>query len=63
MTATGVLRSKAGEFRFDLESATVAGMEVPKSLLQELVSYYTKSDVEPVRVQSRRAVRAVGRDS
>jgi hypothetical protein len=47
VTATGVLRSKAGEFRFDLESATVAGMEVPKSLLQELVSYYTKSEANP----------------
>ena len=47
VTATGVLRSKDGEFRFELESATVAGMEVPKSLLQELVSYYTKSASNP----------------
>ena len=47
VTATGVLRSKDGEFRFELESATVAGLEVPKSLLQELVSYYTKSASNP----------------
>jgi hypothetical protein len=47
VTATGVLRSKNGEFRFDLESATVAGLEVPKSILQELVSYYTKSASNP----------------
>lgn len=47
VTATGVLRSKDGEFRFDLESATVAGLEVPKSILQELVSYYTKSVSNP----------------
>ena len=47
VTATGVLRSKAGEFRFDLESATLAGMDVPKTLLQELVSYYTKSASNP----------------
>ena len=47
VTATGILRSKAGEFRFDLESATVAGLEVPKSLLQELVSYYTRSESNP----------------
>jgi hypothetical protein len=47
VTATGVLRSKDGEFRFDLESATVAGLEVPKSLLQELVSYYTRSAANP----------------
>jgi len=47
VTATGVLRSKEGEFRFELESATVAGMEVPRSLLQELVSYYTRSATNP----------------
>jgi hypothetical protein len=47
VSATGVLRSKDGEFRFELESATVAGLEVPKSLLQELVSYYTKSASNP----------------
>jgi hypothetical protein len=48
VSATGVLRSNDGEFRFELESATVAGLEVPKSLLQELVSYYTKSASNPV---------------
>jgi hypothetical protein len=47
VTATGVLRSKDGEFRFELESATVAGVEVPKSILQELVSYYTRSAANP----------------
>lgn len=47
VTATGVLRSKDGEFRFELESATIAGIEVPKSLLQELVSYYTRSAADP----------------
>ena len=47
VTATGVLRSKSGEFRFELESATVAGLDVPKSLLQELVSYYTKTASNP----------------
>ena len=47
VTATGVLRSKNGEFRFELESATVAGIEVPKSMLQELVSYYTRSAANP----------------
>jgi hypothetical protein len=47
VTATGILRSKNGEFRFELESATVAGVEVPKSILQELVSYYTKTAANP----------------
>ena len=47
VTATGILRSKDGEFRFELESATVAGIEVPKALLQELVGYYTRSATNP----------------
>lgn len=47
VTATGVLHSKDGAFRFELESATVAGVEVPKSILQELVSYYTRSAANP----------------
>jgi hypothetical protein len=47
VSATGVLRSKDGEFQFDLESATVAGMGVPKALLQELVSFYTRSASNP----------------
>jgi hypothetical protein len=45
--ATGVLTSKDGEFRFLLESATVAGFEVPNSVLQELVGFYTKSASHP----------------
>jgi hypothetical protein len=47
VTATGVLSSNDGEFRFLLESATVAGLEVPKSLLQELVGFYTRSASKP----------------
>lgn len=47
VAATGLLTSKDGEFRFLLESATAAGFDVPKSLLQELVSYYTKSASHP----------------
>jgi hypothetical protein len=47
VAATGRLTSKDGEFRFLLESATAAGFDVPKSLLQELVSYYTKSASHP----------------
>jgi hypothetical protein len=47
VAATGLLTSKDGEFRFLLESATAAGFDVPKSLLQELVAYYTKSASHP----------------
>jgi len=47
VTAAGVLRSKDGVFQFALESATVAGIDVPKALLQELVGYYSRSASRP----------------
>lgn len=47
VTATGTLRTGDGMGQFDLESAEVSGVPVPKSLLQEIVSYYTKSTEMP----------------
>jgi hypothetical protein len=43
VTATGTLTTDKGTGRFQFESADVSGIPVPKALLQELVSYYTKS--------------------
>jgi len=43
VTATGVLTTNKGNGRFQFESAEVSGIPVPKALLQELVTYYTKS--------------------
>jgi hypothetical protein len=40
--ATGILRTENGVAAFTLESATVGGVPVPKTVLQELVSYYSK---------------------
>jgi len=47
VTATGVLQTQNGVARFQLESAEVAGVPVPKTLLQELVGYYSRSDTHP----------------
>ena len=47
VTATGVLQTKGGRGQFELQSASVGGVPVPKALLQELVSYYSKSDTHP----------------
>ena len=47
VTATGVLRAHGGVFVFDLESATAAGFPFPKTLLQELVSFYSRSSANP----------------
>ena len=47
VTATGTLTTDKGTGRFQVESAEVSGIPVPKTLLQELVSYYTKSPDAP----------------
>ena len=41
--ATGLLVTSSGTGTFQVESATVGGLPIPKSLLQELVSYYSRS--------------------
>jgi hypothetical protein len=47
VTATGVLKTTNGTGRFQLESATVGGVPVPKLLLQEIVSYYSRTPDRP----------------
>ncbi len=45
--AQGVLRTKDGVARFRLDSAQVAGITVPKSILQEIVGHYTRTPDMP----------------
>jgi hypothetical protein len=47
LTASGLLITKDGVGRFQLETAEVSGISVPKSLLQELLSYYSRSPENP----------------
>ncbi len=47
VTATGTLRTQNGMGQFQLESAAVASVPIPKILLQEIVSYYSKSAEKP----------------
>ena len=47
LTATGTLKTREGIGRFDLESATVGGLAIPKLLLQEIVSYYSRTPQNP----------------
>lgn len=39
----GILRAEGGVARLELESVRISGIPVPKVLLQELVSYYSRS--------------------
>jgi hypothetical protein len=47
VAATGTLAADEGRARFTLEAATVGGVPIPGVLLQELVSYYTRSPEYP----------------
>jgi hypothetical protein len=43
VTAIGILHTRDGIGRFELQSATVGGVEVPKVVLQEMLSYYSRT--------------------
>jgi hypothetical protein len=47
VSVTGLLHTKDGVGRFQLESAEVSGVPVPKMVLQELVAYYTRTEDHP----------------
>jgi len=47
VTAAGVLKTGNGSGQFVLESTTIGGVPVPKLLLQEIVSYYSKTADKP----------------
>jgi len=47
VAVNGVLRTKNGVGTFALESASVSGVPVPARMLQEIVTYYSKSASAP----------------
>jgi hypothetical protein len=47
LAVDGVLRTKNGVGTFALDAATVSGVPVPSWMLQEIVSYYSKSSKAP----------------
>jgi len=47
VSATGFVRASNGVGTFELESADVAGVPIPKILLQEIVSYYSRTAEHP----------------
>jgi hypothetical protein len=44
---TGVLHTTQGTGRFTVESATISGMPVPKAVLQQVVTYYSRTTDDP----------------
>jgi hypothetical protein len=47
LRATGRLITQEGVGRFQLEAAEISGVTIPKTLLQELLSYYSRTDEDP----------------
>ena len=50
VTAAGVLRTANGVARFELQSTSVGGVPVPKLILQEIVSYYSRTPQSPAGI-------------
>jgi hypothetical protein len=51
VNVAGTLRTKDGVGSFDLERADVSGLPLPKSFLQEVVSYYSRTADHPQGVK------------
>lgn len=47
LTARGRLTTTGGTGRFQLESAELSGVAIPKTLLQELLSFYSRTAEDP----------------
>ncbi|MBA2302083.1 MAG: hypothetical protein H0W08_05565 [Acidobacteria bacterium] len=47
LTARGRLTTQNGVGRFALESAEISGVTVPKTLVQELLSFYSRTSEDP----------------
>ena len=50
VTATGILNTKEGVGRFELQSAEVSGITVPKTLIQELLTHYSRTPDNPAGI-------------
>jgi hypothetical protein len=51
VNVSGVLTTKNGRGQFDLQQADISGIPVPMSVLQELVSYYSRTAENPSGVR------------
>jgi hypothetical protein len=47
VTVTGIVHTKDGRGRFEMQSASLSGIPLPKAFLQELISYYSRTPDKP----------------
>ena len=50
VTAAGTLTTQNGVGKFELKSAEISGVTVPKSLVQELLSFYSRTAENPAGI-------------
>src|SRR6266853_2863175 len=50
VSAVGVLKATDGVGRFELESAAISRLPIPKFLLQEIVGYYSRTAANPAGI-------------
>jgi len=50
VTALGTLKTNNGTGQFVLETAAIAGVPIPKLVLQEIVSYYSRTPAKPAGI-------------
>ncbi len=51
VNVTGILHTQNGKGRFEVQTAQVSGIPMPTSMLQELLSYYSRSPEHPEGVR------------
>ena len=51
VNVSGILHTKDGAGRFELQQADISGLPVPMTGLQELVSYYSRTPANPTSVR------------
>ncbi len=51
LTVTGILHTRDGVGRVEIQRADISGVPVPVTLVQELVSFYSRSDKNPEGVR------------
>jgi hypothetical protein len=51
VTVEGILHTRDGMGRFEVQSAEISGLPVPATFLQELVSYYSRTPERPQGVR------------
>jgi hypothetical protein len=51
VTVTGILHTRDGMGRFEVQSAEISGLPVPPAFLQELLSYYSRTPERPQGVR------------